>query len=99
MLFLFLDAVVNIQDVLRQRLYLDMIPDSIRNSMYSLIPTLALLTSVPFVAIGGSILSFGYSITLILISLIGIIGVSFLIVAFKAMPKDILITDNKHNKT
>jgi MFS family permease len=88
--FIFLDAVVNIYIVLQQRLYLDIVPDKIRNSIYSLIPTLALITSAPFVAFGGTLITLGYSNTLIILSIIGTVAVGFQVFAFRIMPKKLL---------
>ena len=88
--FIILDAIVNMYIILQQRLYLDIIPDKIRNSIYSLVPTLALITSAPFVAFGGTLITIGYSGTLLVLSIIGIIAVGFQVLAFRLMPENIL---------
>jgi hypothetical protein len=88
--FVILDAVVNMYIILQQRLYLDIIPDKIRNSIYSLVPTLGLITSAPFVAFGGTLITIGYSGTLIVLSVIGIIAISFQVLAFRLMPEGLL---------
>lgn len=98
--FIFFDAIVNIMVILQQRLYLDIIPDKIRNSIYSLIPTLSLIVSVPFVIFGGTLITIGYSNTLIILAIFGVFAVGFLIAAFKIMPKKILSpTNNSTVKT
>lgn len=42
--------------VLRQRIMLDLIPENIRNSVYSLIPTIVGLCSVPFMTLVGNLI-------------------------------------------
>ena len=97
--FIILDAVVNMSVIIQQRLYLDIIPDKIRNSIYSLVPTLALITSAPFVAFGGTLITIGYSGTLVVLSIIGIVAVSFHFVAFRLMPQDILTNNKSESET
>ncbi len=47
----------HLQGIFMGRLQIDLIPDKVRNSVYSLQPTLVVLFSIPFVLIGGSVLS------------------------------------------
>ncbi|MFX0065876.1 MAG: hypothetical protein ACFFC7_27195, partial [Candidatus Hermodarchaeota archaeon] len=49
--FVFRATLNHLYEVLKQRLVLDMIPDAYRNSVYSLLPTLSLVASIPAVLI------------------------------------------------
>ncbi|UCE11009.1 MAG: hypothetical protein JSW61_03500 [Candidatus Thorarchaeota archaeon] len=49
----------SLQGTLQQRINLDLIPDEHRNSLYSLLPTLARLFGIPFVVITGFVTDFG----------------------------------------
>ncbi len=63
-------------EILTQRELLDAIPNRIRNSMYSLSPTIATLFALPQIAIFGWLISnIGFSFTLILCGLVSLIGV------------------------
>ncbi|PWI49342.1 hypothetical protein CEE45_02065 [Candidatus Heimdallarchaeota archaeon B3_Heim] len=72
--FIFL-GLNNLFLILRQRLIFDLVPDSIRNSVYSLLPTLTLLVGVPFLFFSGDIIeSYGFPVMLILLMIIGVIS-------------------------
>ncbi|MFX0116831.1 MAG: MFS transporter [Candidatus Hodarchaeota archaeon] len=59
---LFLHPWASVEGILRQRLVVDLIPDEYRNSIYSLQSSLAVLVCVPFLIIGGGVISeFGFS--------------------------------------
>ncbi|MDH5645073.1 MAG: hypothetical protein OEZ01_03650, partial [Candidatus Heimdallarchaeota archaeon] len=75
-----------LQGILEGRIMLDLIPDNYRNSLYSLLPTIARLFGIPFVLISGWIVA-NYGLIqlfyfLILVSLLGsiLLGISFKIV-------------------
>ena len=89
--FALLDFCVNIMAVLRQRFYLDAIPDHIRNSIYSLIPTSILLVSAVFMIFAGSFIEqYGFTITLIVMACIGTIAALIMYYGFRIMPKEIV---------
>ncbi|MHA1960436.1 MAG: MFS transporter [Candidatus Thorarchaeota archaeon] len=63
-------------EILTQRLLLDVIPNRIRNSIYSLTPTLMTIFAMPQIALFGWLLSvIGFPITLAMISTISLGGV------------------------
>ncbi|MFX1369094.1 MAG: MFS transporter, partial [Promethearchaeota archaeon] len=69
--------------ILGQRVLLDVIPSRIRNSIYSLRPTLVMLVSLPLViAFGEIIAEMGFPIAFILLSIISLSGVIVLRRAF-----------------
>jgi MFS family permease len=62
--------------ILTQRLLLDVIPNRIRNSVYSLMPTLAMILALPqIVIIGFTIQNFGFPVSLIICATISLVGV------------------------
>ena len=64
-------------DVLKPRFYLDVIPDQNRNAVYSLIPTLILIVSIPAVPIGGYLIeTLGLNTVILILALNGLIGSS-----------------------
>ncbi|MHA2089340.1 MAG: MFS transporter [Candidatus Kariarchaeaceae archaeon] len=64
-----------LREVLVPRFFLDVIPDRNRNAINSLIPTLVILLSIPYLALGGIILvKVGRSVMILLLALNGIIG-------------------------
>lgn len=72
--FIFL-GLNNLFLILRQRLVFDLVPDSIRTSVYSLIPTLTLLIGAPLLFISGCIIeNYGFPVMLILLLIIGVIS-------------------------
>ncbi|MFX0150496.1 MAG: MFS transporter [Candidatus Hodarchaeota archaeon] len=73
--------------ILNSRFFLDSIPDHNRNSIYSLIPTLLLITSAPIAIIGGSLIkNLGISITALILGTIGLISVFFFSLSLKLKP-------------
>ncbi len=61
--------------ILTQRIMIDVVPSRIRNSLYSLRPTLAMLFAIPLVLYLAQIQqSFGLPLTLLLCSLVALIG-------------------------
>jgi MFS family permease len=84
--FVFL-ALNNIFLILRQRLIFDLVPNSIRNSIYSLFPTLTLLIGIPlFIASGSIIEYFGISFALTFLLIIGFLSSSSIYISFLYMP-------------
>jgi MFS family permease len=75
LIFAFFNFPTYFADILTQRVMIDVIPTRIRNSMYSLHPTLIMLVAVPLVLTFGWILpAFGFPVTFTLLSLIGLLG-------------------------
>lgn len=65
-----------IETVLTQRVLIDAIPTRVRNSVYSLFPTLMLLFSMPQITLFGWVITeYGVPLALILCSLISFVGV------------------------
>ena len=63
---------------LTQKLYLEIIPDEMRNSLYSLLPTLGLLFSAPLIIImANSIDKFGIPFTLLILLILATIASGF----------------------
>ena len=63
---------------------LQIIPDEFRNSLYSLIPTLIALLSLPLIVIGGIVVTNqGFIGAILLILLLNCIGISFIRFGFK----------------
>ncbi|MFW9847596.1 MAG: MFS transporter [Candidatus Thorarchaeota archaeon] len=61
--------------ILTQRVILDQIPNEIRNSIYSLIPTVAMLFAIPQILIvGPTIQSVGFIPALLFIALVSLVG-------------------------
>ncbi|MFX1284456.1 MAG: hypothetical protein ACFFB5_12425 [Promethearchaeota archaeon] len=62
--------------ILRNRLNLDLVPDNIRNAVYSLLPTLTTLIGIPGALIGGYYLKYiGFAETVLFTSLFSGLGV------------------------
>lgn len=85
-LFVALNMFGAIADILTQRVMLDVIPSRIRNSMYSLQPTLVMAFSMPLIAFFGWLLpqSGGFTLTLILCAFISLLGTLMIRAAFKS---------------
>jgi hypothetical protein len=75
--------------ILRQRLFLDIIPDRNRNSIYSLIPTLLLITGAPVMIIGGFLIeNLGISSTAWILGTVGVFSFFFYYVSLRMIPKE-----------
>lgn len=71
-------------EILTQRVLLDVIPNRIRNSMYSLSPTIATLFAIPQIAIFGWLLTIiGFPLTLMSCGVVSAFGVLLIIRGFK----------------
>ncbi|MFX1506892.1 MAG: MFS transporter [Promethearchaeota archaeon] len=79
----------NLRMVLRQRLFLDLIPDRNRNSIYSLIPTLLLITGAPVMIIGGYLIeNLGISLTAWILGTVGVFSFIFYYLSIRTIPKE-----------
>lgn len=88
--FFFPNILYNSANILQQRLFLDLIPDTNRNAVYSLVPTLILLVNSPTVIIGGQLLkNNGLTVTLWILGLIGLIGTIFFYLAIRTIPVEV----------
>jgi MFS family permease len=100
-LFVALNMFGAVADILTQRVMLDVVPNRIRNSMYSLQPTLAVIISMPLIAFFGWLIpqSGGLVITLALCSFISLIGTIMIRSAFKhPIPVADVVEANKKEK-
>jgi MFS family permease len=76
---LFLHPWTSVELILRRRLIVDLVPDEYRNSVYSLQSTLLVLISVPFLIIGGGIISeFGFSMGILTVVVLGVLSCTVL---------------------
>jgi MFS family permease len=74
-LFIFGFLMGTLGGILSQRVMIDVIPNKIRNSVYSLQPTLILLVAMPLMIISGEMISqLGFPPVFIILSLLGILG-------------------------
>ncbi len=66
-------------EILTQRELLDVIPNKIRNSMYSLSPTIGILFAIPLIAIFGWLIpAAGFPLTMTLCGIISLIGAAMI---------------------
>ena len=90
-IFLLTEWLLASEIFLRQRLLVDMVPDTNRNSVYSLLPTLNFLVSAPFIFMAGTIIEFmGVPLTLIGCMLLGVISSGFLVLSLRFLPTGVL---------
>ena len=74
--FIFTGLFGGFANILSQRLLLDVIPNRIRNSVYSLVPTVSMILALPqIVIIGFTIQNLGFPISLIICALVSLVGV------------------------
>jgi MFS family permease len=83
-LFVSLNMFGAIAGILTQRVMLDVIPNRIRNSMYSLQPTLVMLISMPLIAFFGWFIPFtgGFLLTFLICAVISFLAVLMIVAAF-----------------
>ncbi|MGY5853582.1 MAG: MFS transporter [Candidatus Thorarchaeota archaeon] len=75
--------IATVAGILTQRVLLDIIPNRIRNSVYSLRPTLIMIASLPMVIVFGEVIPrVGFPATFILLSIIALVGAILLRKAF-----------------
>jgi Na+/melibiose symporter-like transporter len=80
----------SLYSILRQKMYTDLIPNSIRNSFYSLIPSLSNLSFIVTVFLIGVLLeSSNFVITLSILSVIVLVASFFLLVSMNLYNNDI----------
>jgi MFS family permease len=78
-IYAIVSAFGQVQGILVQRVFVDAIPSRVRNSVYSLMPTLMLIFSMPQITFFGWIIQeYGVPLALILCSVIALIGVALL---------------------
>ncbi len=66
-------------DILTQREMLDVIPNNIRNSMYSLQPTIMMLFAIPQIGIFGWLIPIiGFPLTLVIVGVVNLVGVGII---------------------
>jgi MFS family permease len=84
LLFISLNMFGAIAGILTQRVMLDVIPNRIRNSMYSLQPTLVMLVSMPLIAFFGWLIpaTGGFLLTFLICAVISLLGVLMVWSAF-----------------
>ena len=84
LLFISLNMFGAIAGILTQRVMLDVIPNRIRNSMYSLQPTLVMLISMPLIAFFGWFIPFtgGFLLTFLICAVISLVAVVLIWMAF-----------------
>jgi hypothetical protein len=71
-------------EILTQRVLIDVIPNKIRNSMYSLFPTLATIFAIPQIAVFGWLITIiGFPLTLASCGVISFLGVVLIIHGFR----------------
>ena len=71
-------------DILTQRVLLDVIPNRIRNSMYSLLPTIATVFAIPQIALFGWLITLiGFPLTLASCGVVSLIGVVLIVHGFR----------------
>ena len=79
-----------IGNILAQQLFLDHIPDQNRNSIYSLIPTILLLITAPGAILGAFLIkNLGFSITALILGVVGIVSIMFYYLSMHFIPEQI----------
>ncbi|NHI88678.1 MAG: MFS transporter [Candidatus Thorarchaeota archaeon] len=77
-------------EVLTQRVLIDVIPNRIRNSMYSLFPTIATIFAIPQIALFGWLITIiGFPLTLAACGVTSLIGVLLIVQGFRHEPPEI----------
>jgi hypothetical protein len=78
-----------LNQILTGRFFLDTIPDENRNSIYSLIPTLLLISSAPVAIISGSLIkNLGIPTTALILGTVGIFAVFFFYLSLSGYQKN-----------
>lgn len=77
-------------EILTQRVLLDVIPNRIRNSMYSLFPTIATLFAIPQIALFGWLITIiGFPMTLAACGVVSLMGVLLIVHGFRHEPPEL----------
>lgn len=89
-LFVGLDVVGRIAEVLNGRVMLDVFPNRIRNCMYSLRPTIAFLLSIPLIFVISQLLPiFGFPVVFMIAAVVALVGALLIRKGFTyPIPKD-----------
>lgn len=81
--FMITDFLGAFADILTQRVFIDVIPNRIRNSLYSLRPTLVVLCALPFIWLFSVFLpAYGFGPTFALMSIIALAGTALIRVGY-----------------
>jgi hypothetical protein len=72
--FMFFGIFFQLANVLTSRVYIDAIPNRVRNGVYSLFPTLVFLMGIPQIAFFGWLISVSLPMTLVSIGIISTAG-------------------------
>ncbi len=89
-LFVVTDAIGRVSGILNQRVMIDVFPNRIRNCMYSLRPTIAMLFALPVIFLNSQLIPlFGFPLTFGICALIGLTGALLIRKGFSyPIPKD-----------
>ncbi|MDF1539047.1 MAG: hypothetical protein P1Q69_09095 [Candidatus Thorarchaeota archaeon] len=83
-LFIFGFLMGTLAQILTQRVMIDVIPNKIRNSVYSLQPTLVMIVAIPLMLISGDMISrLGFPPVFVILAGLAVIGVLLIREAFK----------------
>ncbi|MFX1319407.1 MAG: MFS transporter [Promethearchaeota archaeon] len=83
-------------NILNQRFMLDLIPDKIRNGIYSLIPTLTLLFAIPqFLLFAPLLVLFGPAAVLYGLGVVSLIGVVILVLGLQEAPEKPILAEEE----
>jgi MFS family permease len=74
MIFFIVGIFYQLANVLTSRVFIDAIPNRVRNGVYSLFPTVVLLMSIPQIAFFGWLISVSIPLTLVLVGIISTVG-------------------------
>jgi len=74
MIFFILGIFLQLAGVLTSRVFVDAIPNRVRNGVYSLFPTVVLIMSIPQIAFFGWFISVSIPLTLVLMGIISSVG-------------------------
>ena len=79
LLFQIISICDSFDSIFRQRLLIELVPDKYRTAVYSLIPTLIVLFSIPLIILAGFIITYyGFTAGILLMLCIGLIGLPIL---------------------
>ena len=81
-------------NILNSRLLLDLVPDKIRNGIYSLIPTLTLIFAIPQTIVFAPVLiQYGVPVVLFWLGVISSMGLLILFLGLRRAPKKPVVTE------
>ncbi|MFW9918003.1 MAG: MFS transporter [Candidatus Thorarchaeota archaeon] len=83
-IFIITDLIGGIANILNQRVFLDVVPNRIRNSIYSLQPTIAMMMAIPFILLFGWLLPLhGFPTTFMLMAIVTLFGTLLIVQGFR----------------